>query len=56
MDGCVLIEVHTGQQVYPIAEESDGDTIVAMCNGEKVAFAVEDLQTIDGKPLALAVA
>jgi len=56
MDDCVLVEIHTGQQVYPIAAESDGDTIVAMCNGAKVAFGVEDLQTIDGEPLALAVA
>jgi len=56
MDDLVLVEIHTNQQVYPIAEESDGDTIVAECNGVKVAFDVEDLRTLDGQPLALAVA
>ena len=56
MDELTLVEIHTNQQVFPIAEESDGDTIVGWCNGVKVAFDVDDLRTLDGQSLALAVA
>ena len=51
-----LREVHKGQTVYPIAEESDADTIVAMCDGARVEFGVEDLETLEGEPLARCLA
>lgn len=48
-----LREIHTGQVVYPIEEESDAETIVAMCNGEKVKFDPDDLETL---PLSRCIA
>lgn len=51
-----LVEVHTGQYVYPIAEKCDSDTIVAWCMGCEVEFGVDDLQTVDGMSLRRAVA